>query len=383
MKIAVNAQLLSNQESYRGAGVSNYSRELLHALGELVRNGAAPHDITAYVHARQPDLDGIEQSVTSLPLERPAARIAWEQSVLPVHLRRSGAALIHGLVNVLPLAAPCPGVVTVHDLSFVRTPEKLPPLKRAYHTALCRASVARAARVIAVSHQTAADLQQYWATPAGRIRVAHNGVSPRFTPQPPERIAALRRQNDLPERYLLYLGTLEPRKNLDLLLHAFARWVRESATAVDDVALVLAGARGWYYDEIFRTVTALGLAGRVHFPGFVPAADLPAWYAGAEAFVYPSLFEGFGLPVLEAMACGVPVICSRVPSLLEVAGDAAITVAPDDEAGFAHALRLVLEQPRLCSALRKRGLVQAARFSWRRSAEQTLAIYEEIARLRR
>src|SRR5690606_6847481 len=152
---------------------------------------------------------------------------------------------------------------------------------------------------------------------------------------------------------------------------------------VDDVALVLAGARGWYYDEIFRTVTALGLAGRVHFPGFVPAADLPAWYAGAEAFVYPSLFEGFGLPVLEAMACGVPVICSRVPSLLEVAGDAAITVAPDDEAGFAHALRLVLEQPRLCSALRKRGLVQAARFSWRRSAEQTLAVYEEIARPRR
>ena len=383
MKIAIDAQLLSDQESYRGAGVSNYSRELLRALGELVRAGATSHDITAYVHARQPGLDGMEQAVTALPLERPAARIAWEQSVLPVHLRQHGADLVHGLVNVLPLAAPCPGVVTVHDLSFVRTPQKLPPLKRAYHTALCRASVARAARVIAVSHQTASDLQQYWATPAGRITVVHNGVSPRFTPQPAERIAALRRQNDLPERYLLYLGTLEPRKNLDLLLRAYARWAQADSAADSDVALVLAGAKGWYYDEIFRTVTALGLAGRVIFPGFVPAADLPAWYAGAEAFVYPSLFEGFGLPVLEAMACGVPVICSRVPSLLEVAGDAAITVAPDDEAGFAHALRLVLEQPRLRSALRKRGLVQAARFSWRRSAEQTLAVYEAAAARRR
>ncbi|MCB0136969.1 MAG: glycosyltransferase, partial [Caldilineaceae bacterium] len=111
-----------------------------------------------------------------------------------------------------------------------------------------------------------------------------------------ERIAALRRQNDLPERYLLYLGTLEPRKNLDLLLRAYARWAQADSAADSDVALVLAGAKGWYYDEIFRTVTALGLAGRVIFPGFVPAADLPAWYAGAEAFVYPSLFEGFGLP---------------------------------------------------------------------------------------
>ncbi len=382
MKIAINAQLLSNQESYRGAGVSNYSRELLRALSELVRAGATEHHITAYVHARQPGLEGITQVVTALPLERPAARILWEQSALPVHLRQSRAALIHGFVNVLPLAAPCPGVVTVHDLSFVRTPQKLPPLKRAYHTALCRASVACATHVIAVSHQTAADLQTFWATPAERISVIHNGVSARFVPQPPERIAALRRQQRLPERYLLYLGTLEPRKNLDLLLRAFARWVQEASAAAGDVALVLAGAKGWYYDEIFRTVTELGLAQRVHFPGFVPAADLPAWYAGAEAFVYPSLFEGFGLPVLEAMACGVPVICSRVASLLEVTGDAALTVAPDDEAGFAHALRLVLEQPPLRAALRVRGQAQAARFSWQRAAGQAMTVYEAAARLR-
>ncbi len=378
MKIAINAQLLSDQESYRGAGVSNYSRELLRALGDLVLR-SAPHDhVTAYVHTRQPDLDGIEQVVSTLPLERPAARIAWEQSVLPAHLKSSRADLVHGLVNVLPLAAPCPGVVTVHDLSFVRTPQKLPPLKRAYHTALSRASVARAARVIAVSRQTAADLETFWGVPAARISVVHNGVASRFAPQPPAVVAALRERNNLPARYVLYLGTLEPRKNLERLLRGYARWVEEGSDDTADVALVLAGAKGWYYDEIFRTVMALGLAERVIFPGFVAAAELPAWYAGATAFVYPSLFEGFGLPVLEAMACGVPVICSRVPSLLEVAGDAAIAVAADDETGFGAALRLVVAQPRLRAELRARGLAQAARFSWRRCAEQTLAVYDSL-----
>jgi len=378
MKIAINAQLLSDQESYRGAGVSNYSRELLRALGDLVLRSARHDHVTAYVHARQPDLDGIEQVVFTLPLERPAARITWEQSALPAHLLSSRADLVHGLVNVLPLAAPCPGVVTVHDLSFVRTPQKLPPLKRAYHTALSRASVARAARVIAVSRQTAADLETFWGVPAARISVVHNGVASRFAPQPPAVVAALRERNNLPARYVLYLGTLEPRKNLERLLRGYARWVEEGSDDAADVALVLAGAKGWYYDEIFRTVMALGLAERVIFPGFVAAAELPAWYAGATAFVYPSLFEGFGLPVLEAMACGVPVICSRVPSLLEVAGDAAIAVAADDETGFAAALRLVVAQPRLRAELRARGLAQAARFSWRRCAEQTLAVYDSL-----
>lgn len=378
MKIAINAQLLSDQESYRGAGVSNYSRELLHALNELVRVGATDDRVTAYVHVPQPALHGVDQVVTRLPLERPAARILWEQAALPVYLRQQGAEVVHGLVNVLPLAAPCPGVVTVHDLSFVRTPEKLPPLKRAYHTALCRASVARAAQIIAVSHQTAADLERFWGVPAARIRVIHNGVAPRFKPQPPASSAAWRRRNKLPARYLLYLGTLEPRKNLERLLRGYARWIEEDADAAADVALVLAGAKGWYYDEIYGTVAALGLAERVVFPGFVPAADLPAWYAGAAAFVYPSLFEGFGLPVLEAMACGVPVICSRVPSLLEVAGDAAVTVTPNDEAGFVDALRLVLGQPRLHAELSARGQAQAARFTWRRCAEQTVAVYHAL-----
>ena len=146
MNIAINAQLLSNQESYGGAGVSNYSRELLRALGQLAVRGATDYRLTAYVHAPQASMPGIEQQVSRLPLEHPGARIVWEQSALPVYLQRSKAMLVHGRVNILPLCAPCPGVVTVHDLSFVRTPEKLPPLKRVYQIALSRASVVRAAQ---------------------------------------------------------------------------------------------------------------------------------------------------------------------------------------------------------------------------------------------
>ncbi|MBE2237069.1 MAG: glycosyltransferase family 4 protein [Caldilineaceae bacterium] len=390
MRVAINAHLLSEQSSYRGAGVSNYSAELLRALGALAlerqarQNGAASSsaeiDLTAYLHATTFTTRGVRFARSALPLENPAARIAWEQISLPVHLMRQRADLVHGLVNVLPLVTPCPGVVTVHDLAFVRTPEMLPPFKRAYLTALCRASTARAAHVIAVSHQTAADLQHYFGTPAHQIAVIHNGVSARFTPRTEEAMQAFRRRKHLPDRYLLYLGTLEPRKNLERLVRAFARWRRACAPAEGAVKLVVAGAQGWCYTEIFHTVETLGMTEQVLFPGFIPGDELPDWYAAAEVFVYPSLFEGFGLPVLEAMACGTPVVCSRAPGVSEVAGEAALTFPPYDEDALATALHLVVGQPEVRDMLSTRGRDQAARFSWRRCAEETLAIYQRVHR---
>jgi glycosyltransferase involved in cell wall biosynthesis len=382
MRIAVNAHLLSDQATYRGAGVSNYSAELLKALGSLVTERSPspqhPLELTAYLHAAQFDAPGVRLVRSRLPLENPLARIAWEQTLLPVHLRRQRADLVHGLVNVLPLATRCPGVVTVHDLAFVRTPGALPPLKRAYLTTLCRASVARAAQVIAVSSQTAEDLQHYFGVSNARITVVYNGVAARFAPRLAEDLQAFRQRSGAPERYLLYLGTLEPRKNLDLLLRAFARWRQATDIENREVKLVLAGARGWCYDEVFRDVEALGLAELVQFPGFVPAETLPEWYAAAEAFVYPSLFEGFGLPVIEAMASGTPVICSQAPGVAEVAGAAAITFAPHDEDALVAALHVVMSQPTLRSELRQRGLARAAHFSWRRCADHTLEVYLRV-----
>ncbi len=380
MQIALNAQLVSTQQSYRSAGVSTYSLELLRALGRLRTEGQTAHEFTAYVGDEALALDGVTLVRGRLPLgvqfgARPPARIVWEQTAFPLLARR--ADLLHGLVNVLPLAARVPGVVTVHDLAFVRAPETMPRVRRTYLTALCRASVARAARVVAVSRQTADDLLRFFGVPAARVAVVPNGVDARFGPASAEESTAFRRARGLPDRFLLYLGTLEPRKNLERLLTAYARWRADAPASQRDVKLLLAGGKGWYYTQIFAQVRALGLESAVLFPGFLPAAELPAWYAAALAFVYPSRFEGFGLPVLEAMACGTPVLTSTTPSLLEVAADAALTVPPDDEAALADALRLLVEQDALRAELSRRGRARAARYSWRRTAQETLAVYED------
>lgn len=372
MHIALNAQLLSTEATYRGAGVSNYSRHLLVALGELAQRGATHHTFTAYVHAPDFVAPGVRLNVGPSALERPPLRIVWEQTLLPP--AAAGADVVHGLVNVLPLATRVPGVVTVHDLSFLRMPEHFPPLKRAYLAALCRWSVARAAQVIAVGPQTASDLAHFFRVDAARLHTIPNGVDARFSPAPAAHSAAFRHAKGLPSRYWLYLGTLEPRKNLPLLLEAFAR--RRQVRPDDGIHLVLAGGRGWDDQAIFTRIAELGLQDVVHLPGFVPAAELPDWYRAAEAFVYPSRYEGFGLPVLEAMACGTPVLSSDAPGMREVAGRAALQVPPDDVEAWVAALTLLAEQPGLAARLRQTGLERAASFTWRATAEQTLAVYE-------
>lgn len=377
MHVALNAQLLSTEESYRGAGVSNYSRYLLTALGAIAQEDPDLR-LSAFVNGAELRTAGVRMIRSRLPLQQPLLRIAWEQSLLPLALRREKVDLLHGLVNVLPLATTIPGIVTVHDLSFVRMPEKLRMAKRWYLTQLCRASVEKAQRVIAVSGQTADDLIHFFNLPAKRISVIHNGVADHFVPQAPAAVAAFREQQQLPARFLLYLGTLEPRKNLPLLIRAYARWRKEAAVAAQEVDLVLAGGKGWFYEEIFQLVETLGLTQRVHFPGFIPDGDLPLWYSAAETFIYPSLFEGFGLPVLEAMACGTPVICSDIASLREVVGDSALTFAAEDERALSAFIEEVISQPALRADLQARGQQQADKFSWRQTAAATYALYQSV-----
>jgi len=375
MQIALNAQLLGTGADYRSAGVSNYSRQLLLALGQVAQTRADLH-LTAFVPTADLTIPGITLRSTRLPMRRPPVRIAWEQLLLPPALRQVQADLVHGLVNVLPVATSVPGVVTIHDLSFIRTPEKFPPLKRWYLTQLCRASVTRARHVIAVSQQTAHDLHFLFKVPPAKTTVIHNGVGPQFTPGTAAQIAHFRQVRQLPERFILYLGTLEPRKNLPLLIRAYAHWRQQAAPAEQAVKLVLAGGKGWYYDEIFQLVTHLGLQADVLFPGFIPDADLANWYRAAELFVYPSLFEGFGLPVLEAMACGAPVICSAIPCLLEIIGQAALTFPAADEAALRHCLHQAMTTPSLRHQLQTAGFDQATHFSWAKTAQATLAVYQ-------
>jgi len=373
MRIAINAQLLNTTESYRGAGVSNYSQNLLTALG------AQPggHDFTAFLNDPNFSATGMNLRRSDPLLANPLARIAWEQAALPRALKQMDAGLVHGLVNVLPLATSVPGVVTVHDLSFVRMPEKLPPAKRFYLTRLCAASVAKAHRVIAVSRQTADDLMACFGVDARKIEVVYNGVAPHFRPGAAGEAHEFRRPVGMPERFLLYLGTLEPRKNLARLVDGYARW-RESDPNGREVALVLAGGKGWYYDEIFQRVRERGLEEAVYFPGFIPAAELPHWYRAAEAFVYPSLFEGFGLPVAEAMACGTLVLCSDAASLVEVAGDAALTFPAEDTDGLVQALHTLFADANLRRELAQRGIERSRCFTWERAALETIAVYNAL-----
>lgn len=308
----------------------------------------------------------------------PWRRILWEQTCLAARSRTLN--LIHGLAFAAPIASSCPTVVTVHDLSFLRFPSAFRTANRSYLSSITAASTRRAARVIAVSDSTRQDVINLIGVPAERVIVVPNGVNPEFSPADPGDVADFRQRAGLPARYILFLGTLEPRKNLVRLVEAYALLrSRDPANAAPAVPpLVIAGAKGWFYQEIFARVTDLGLGDHVVFPGFVPAEDLPWWYRGAALFVYPSLFEGFGLPVLEAMACGAPTITSLASSLPEVAGDGAILVDPEDVRQLADAMIRVLTTPSLAAQLRAAGLRQAARFSWERTATATCEVYGSV-----
>ena len=285
-----------------------------------------------------------------------------------------GVELFHATEHLLPPLRGTPTVLTVHDLIFRRYPAHHKRLNRWYLNATMPLFCHRAGHIIAVSAQSKRDVIEAYGIPPEKITVIYEAADPRFCPQPAEMIAAVRACYHLPERYLLFVGTIEPRKNLGRVLAAFERLHAAGLTA----ALVIVGKRGWLYDDFFTRLEQSPAKQAVIFPGFVPDADLPAIYAGAQALAFPSEFEGFGLPVLEAMACGTPVICSKVSSLPEVAGDAALLIDPLDVDALTDTLRRVLSDPALAADLSGRGLMQADRFSWTRAAKETLAVYRRL-----
>ncbi len=368
--IGLNAQLWTLGESYRSAGISTYIFQLLRHLPAV-----SDFAYTAWTSERGGDLGRIERRVTPLPTHRPPVRIVWEQLLQPYALATTRPALLHGLAFVLPLWLSVPGVVTIYDLTFLHLPEAFRPMNRLYLRTMTTVSARRASHVCAIAEHGRQDIARHLGIPLDRITVVYPGLHPRFaTPPRAEAVSAFRTRLGLPERFLLFLGTLEPRKNLPALLRAFAR-VR---ARVPGVALVLAGGKGWGFEEIFAEVERLGLSDSVHFPGFVPSEEVPLWYAAAEGFVYPSRYEGFGLPPLEAMACGTPVVASNAASLGEVVGQAGWTVAPDDEAALEEALVSLLSDANERAVRREQGLQQAARFSWATSAAVQAEVYSRV-----
>lgn len=358
-------------ESYRAAGVSTYIRELLLHLPP-----AGPeHDYYAFLGKDAPRLTGIREVREPISLQGAPLRIAWEQCVLPSRIRHLRCDLVHGLVNVLPLLASAPGVVTVHDLSYLRHPERFHRSKVVYLRGAVALAVRRAQHVLAVSNNTRRDLIELLHVDSERITVTYPGVHPRFHPLGTMDAEKFRQRNFAGRPYLLHVGTLEPRKNIDLLIRAYWR-LRESPGIPHALAIV--GARGWMYESLFSMVSELGLRDDVRFVDYVRPEDLPGWYNAADLFAYPSAYEGFGLPLVEAMACGAPVITSASSSLMEVVGNAGLTVETGSEEALRSGIERLLEDRHLRDNLRSLGLERARIFTWEATAAATVGVYERV-----
>jgi glycosyltransferase involved in cell wall biosynthesis len=376
--VGINAQLISLAGSYRNAGVSQYIYQLLTHL-----QAAPPVDrITAFVGpAARPDSlplhAGVMLRPTVLPTERPAVRILWEQLLQPPLLAAQGIDLLHSPVNVLPLLLSAPAVLTIHDLSFLRFPATFSPAKRRYQAALTSFSARRARLVLTDSEHTRRDVIALLGVPPARVRTVYPGVTDLYRPQPPAVLEDFRRRRGLPERYFVHVGTLQPRKNLERLISAFARCKRHGGLPH---ALMLVGGKGWLYEGLRQHARREAVESSVHFVGFAAPEDVPLWYAAAEVMIFPSLYEGFGFPIVEAMACGTPVLSSTASCLPEAAGAAADLFDPFDVEGLARAMVRLAGDPERRLELRRRGFAQAARFTWERTAQAVLSAYAEAGK---
>ena len=366
---------------HQNAGLSRYTERL---AAYLWTNHGDEIDLTLFYNAHSGHLlpSSLRKAKTKTINQ---GQLAWRLSVLATQLlhlpfyERALAAptLYHAAEHLLPYLR-CPTVLTVHDLIFERYPEHHTRRNRLFLKVAMPIFVKTADAIIAVSHHTKRDIVELYGAPADKIHVVYEGIDPEFTPGAADAIERVRRHyspgpNDAaPRPYCLMVGTLEPRKNHAAALRALARL---KAMGFPQRLLVV-GGRGWLFEPVQKLVDELGLANDVTFAGYVPAADLPLLYTGADCVLLPSLYEGFGFPVIEAMACGAPVVCSNVSSLPEVAGDAALLVTPTDDEALATAIRRLLAEPGLGNTMRARGSKQAAKFRWEHCAKETIEVYQ-------
>jgi glycosyltransferase involved in cell wall biosynthesis len=314
-----------------------------------------------------------------LPGKSPLARLWREHVLLPLACRREAVDLLHCPKSAIPFFSSCSTVVTLHDLIPLRHPETEKLSARIYWQLQIPIAARRSNFIITDSEHARQEIMDDYQVESGKIKAIMLGFDPSMTmPRNPGVASGIRRKYDIPEKYILYVGTIQPRKNLDTLIEAFNCLKKDRGIKQK---LVVVGRKGWLYDRLFARIDELGLNEDVIFTGFVPDEELPYIYDGAAVFVYLSLFEGFGLPPLEAMACGVPVITSDTTSLPEVVGDAGITVSPTDLEQVTEAIRNLLENVELADSLRRLGKDRARLFSWDSAARETLQVYDTVRKM--
>lgn len=361
--------------AWQSAGIGRYTRELVRAT--VAMRGGFEYVLFYAAGGIPPsspylaDLDELCATYANvravpIPLSPRLLTILWQRLRLPIYAEwfTGPIDILHAPDFVLPPTR-ARTLLTVHDLTFLVYPHTAEPKLQRYLARVLPHSLRRAELVLVDSHATRQDLMRLQGVPDERIAVVYPGVSPAFRPLPAAALAAVRERLNLPAQFLLFVGTLEPRKNIPRLLEALA-------LLPDAPPLVIAGRKGWLYTDIFATLERLGLQARVCWLDFVADADLPALYNLAQVFVYPSLYEGFGLPVAEALACGTPVVTTAAGSLPEVSGPAAVIADPLDPASIAAAIR---QAQQLAPQQRAAGIRHAQRFPWEQSARALLACY--------
>ena len=369
---------------WQGAGIGRYCRELVQALVELDEEneyvlfvaGRPPPDQRQTLQARFGTCPNVRLRLAPIP-ERWLVRL-WHrlQVPLPVEMFTGPLDIFHSPDFTLPPVRNAKKLLQIHDLSFLRVPEHADPRLRRFLETVVPRCVQQANLVLADSQHTKRDTVELLQVPSDRVMVILGAVEPGFHPVRDEQeLERVRACYDLPESFILGLSTLEPRKNFIGLIEAYDMLVGRTAAPHH---LVIGGGKGWLYEDIFRRVAELGLEDRVHFLGFVAEENLPALYTLADVFAYPSFYEGFGLPVLEAMACETPVVASNASSLPEVVGEAGLMVSPADTEGLARALERILTDPSLREMLVAHGRDQASRFTWERAARQLLSAYLHV-----
>lgn len=366
MRIGIDARLSYHQP----AGISRYTWYLLRALAQLNQHD----EFVVYQHRKHRDPLIDQANFRRRTLYAPVHR-GLEQLLLPIELFGQSLDLIHSTDFIPPLYSSVPAVITVHDLAFFHWPNFLTKDSAAYYGQIDRA-VRHARHIIVPSENTKQDLIGILGTPDKKISVIYEAANPSFAPlavEPARR--AMMAKFDIPSQYILFVSTIEPRKNVNGLLHAY-RYLCDKYN-IGEVGLVLAGSQGWLYEETMDLVQTLNLEKQTFFLGRVTDEDLHQLYVGARCHVHPAHYEGFGLPPLEAMACGTPTIVSNTSSLPEVVGDAALLINPADHEELAVAMHRLVTDDALHAELREKGLKRAACFSWETAASSTLEVYRK------
>lgn len=384
MRIGIDCRTILNPSAGEKAGIAHYT---YHLVKTLLKLNKLDEFVLFFDHrARDIVKEFLEPNTVirffTFSKYKKFLPFVYSHMLSSSVLTRENLDVYHSPANIVPLKYEGKFVVTVHDLAIYREPSVFPSRQGFSIKYLVPRSIDKAEKIIAVSRSTKKDVEDFFAVASSKIKVIYEGVDhERFNPnkKTPEDIGYLRQKYKINKEYILFLGTLEPRKNLIRLLEAFYQLLQKKPEIAKQYQLVLAGHRGWLCDEIFEEIKNRNLGSSVVVPGYVPGADIPKLYLSSAFFVYPSIYEGFGLPVLEALACGVPVITSNVSSLPEITGDAAVLVDPYDGDGLSVAMENLLGDEKLREQLSRKGQERAKQFSWEKCARETMEVYRAAA----